>query len=117
VSDPLHELARRAEGRPFFLAHLLAVYAESEGLDDDGLAATIGCAAGQLTKLRLSRAPRGDAGFGADVDELAGHFGLDWLRLAVVVRHAQALVRMRQAGAAPAGTLLAARDAGEGPEP
>ena len=112
MSDPLESLARRVEDDPFFLAPLVALYARSEGLDDAGVAAALGCPPAALTDVRLCRAPRPEpAGFREDVARIAGHFGLDPGRLAEVVRRGQAIQRARGAAVAEGGTLLAARDA------
>jgi hypothetical protein len=115
VSDPLEALARRVEGDPFFLASVLSAYAGGERLDDGGLAAALGCRPADLPRLRLCRAPCETApGFGADVDNISAHFGLDAGRLAAVVRRGQWVLRLRADAAAlrPHGLLLAARDAG-----
>ena len=58
MPDPLEALAARAVGEPFFLGWVLAAYAHSEGLDDAGLAASLGCPAQELVMLRLCRTPR-----------------------------------------------------------
>jgi hypothetical protein len=111
VSDPLEPFARRAEGDPFFLASLLAVYAAGEGLDDEALAQHLGCPTAVLVDVRLCRAPAEEArDFRRDIDSIAGHFGLDRDRLAGVVRRAQALLALRSAAAGAPGTLLAARE-------
>ena len=117
MSEALDRLARRAEGEEFFLAALLAVYADSERLDEGQMAAALGCAPEALRGLRLCRAPRADgAAFRQDVQAVADHFGLDVARLTGVVRRAQALARFRAAGVGPRGLLLAAREAQEGEE-
>src|SRR5690349_17836802 len=68
MRDPVEAMAGRARREPHFLGCVLERYARAEGLDDDGLAAALGCAAGQLTDLRLCRAPRLDpAGLAEDV--------------------------------------------------
>jgi hypothetical protein len=112
LSELLARLARRVRDDPFFLASLLALYAESEGIDDAGLA----CPADTLTALRLCRAPREDAaGFREDIGRLAARFGVDADRLIEVVRRGQALRRMRGAAPAARGYLMAARDGEEPP--
>ena len=118
MTDPLADLAAKAAGDPFFLGFALAEYARAEGLTDDRLAARLGCPAESLTMLRLSRAPRPDpAGFRADVERVADRFGADPGKLASVVRQAEAVTRLREAGSvtAEAGFFLAARD-GDPPE-
>jgi hypothetical protein len=119
VNNPLETFARRVEADPFFLASLLADYTRSEGLDDAGLVAALGCRPEDLTALRLCGAPDVEpSGFWKDVTAIATHFHLDRDRLAHVVRRGQALQRLRRAAGGTHGTLLAARDdepAGEGP--
>jgi hypothetical protein len=90
---------------------VLACYARSRKLDDRLLAEVLGCAAGDLVDLCLCRAPRADpAGFRADVERIAGRFGVDAGRLAEVVRRGQSLLVLQQQPTAPAGRLLAARE-------
>jgi hypothetical protein len=120
MTTPLDRLAKRVVRDPFFLAPLLALSAASEGLDDAGLAAALGCPVATLTDLRLCRAPRPDPdGFRHDVAAVAGRFGLDAGRLVEVVRRGQVLqkvqVSQRERGTADVrgGTFLAARDADE----
>jgi len=55
--DPLDALAARVSADPFFLGSALAAYQRRHGLDDDGLAAVLGCAPDVLTQLRLCRRP------------------------------------------------------------
>jgi hypothetical protein len=112
MSGALDALATRVEGDPFFLAALLSIYANSEGLDDAALAGALGCRSEELTGLRLCRAPRAaPEGFRADVARIAEHFGLDEGRLIGVVRRGQALQALAAAPAGTRGVLLAARDA------
>lgn len=107
----LERLAARAATDPLFLAHALAEFARSEGLDDAGLASRFGLTADQLTRLKLCGAPR-EGRFAADVAAVAGRFGLDANALASAVTLGQALARVR--AKTPAGDhggfLLAARD-------
>lgn len=111
MSAALDHLAARVGTDPLFLANALAEYARSEALDDDGLAAALGCARGDLTRLKLCGAPRAEH-FRADVDAIAGHFGIDPNTLTAVVRRGQSLARLRAAQPAEGapGFLLAARD-------
>jgi hypothetical protein len=111
MSAALDHLAARVVSDPTFLANPLAEYARSEGLDDAGLAAALGCRATDLTNLRLCGVPRADQ-FRADVGAIAGRFGIDPTALASIVRRGQSLARLRAAQVAPAepGLLLAARD-------
>ncbi|MDB5308365.1 MAG: hypothetical protein JWO38_2567 [Gemmataceae bacterium] len=113
MSDALRHLATRVTADPFFLAHPLAEFARSEGLDDPGLAARLGCRIEDLTLLRLCRAPRPEPKeFRADLAAVAARFGLDSGALAAAVRHGQGLATLRSASRpdGPPGTLLAARD-------
>lgn len=116
MTDPLEFLARRAEGESFFLASVLAAFAQSEGLDDAGLAAHLGCRVEELVMLRLCRAPRTDPpGFREDIVAVAERFGLDAGRLAEAVKRGRVVLRLREAGPSAGGSLLAARDHEEKP--
>lgn len=86
----LDHLANRVAADPFFLAHSLAEFARSEGLDEVALAARLGCREEDLTMIRLCRTPRPDlAGFREDVAAVAGRFGVAFRVLAAGVRHGQ----------------------------
>ena len=114
MTEPLAALARRVESDPFFMATVFAEYTRSEGLDDAGLIAVLGCRMEDLPMLRLCRTPRTDAqGFREDIADIATRFGLVPARLIAVVRQGQALGHLRQAAQASTepGFLLAARDA------
>ncbi len=120
MTTPLDRMAKRAEGDPFFLASLLALYAASEDLGDAGLAVALGCPVETLTDLRLCRAPRPDPdGFRQDVAAVAGRFGVDVDRLAEIARRGQVLqkvrVSQRERGTTDVrgGAFLAARDKDE----
>jgi hypothetical protein len=111
----LERLARRVAGDPFFLASVLARYAESHGLDDDALAARLDCSAETLMHLRLCRNPDPlPPQFWSDVERIAGKFRVDADLLAQMIRLGQGLLRNHspEAGRMPdsAGFLLAARD-------
>ncbi len=109
---PLDRLARRVRDDPFFLAAALTAFAETERLDDVGLATRLGCALPVLTNLRLCRMPCPEAPrFWQDIRRIAERFGVDAQALAEMVRRGQSLLRFREA--AP-GTLWAARDRHEG---
>ena len=113
MSAALDHLAARVGGDPLFLANALAEYARSEGLDDAGLAAALGCAGADLTRLKLCAPPRAEH-FRADVERIAGRFGIGADALADAVRRGQSLARLRAKARpveADAGLLLAARDA------
>jgi hypothetical protein len=123
MNPHLEHLARRLTNDPLFLAAILADYAGSEQLDDNGLAARLGCPVPVLTNLRLCRTPRPEAPlFWQDVEQIAARFAVDAKVLAEMVRRGESLHHLRRAagGAAAAGTgfLLAARDgAPPGEEP
>jgi hypothetical protein len=109
MPDPLEALAARAANEPFFLAGVLAAYAHSEGLDDAGLAAALGCPVKELVMLRLCRAPRTDRQeFWDDITAIAERFGLHRDRLAEVVKRGRVVLRFQEAG--QGRSLMAARD-------
>lgn len=111
MSDPLKRLARRVENDPQFLACLLAEYAQSEGLDDAGLARELSGEEAILTSLRLCRAPRPEAAdFRQDVRQIAEHFALDAVRLAEILRQGEAFRLLQQGRVGAPGFLMAARD-------
>lgn len=120
MSAAMDHLAARVASDPLFLASALREYAQSAGLDDDGLAAELGCARADLTRLRLCRAPRPEPEyFRADVSAIAERFCIAPDKLAGIVRRGQSLSRLRsaQTGAAESGFLLAARDDDREPPP
>jgi hypothetical protein len=119
MTDPLEALAARAATEPFFLASVLAAYAGSEGLDDAGLAAALGCPPGELAMLRLCRAPRVEPReFWDDISRIAEHFGIDPTKLAEAVKRGRVVLRLRAASpGAGGGFLMAARDAEPAPPP
>jgi hypothetical protein len=109
MTDPIQALAKRAEDEPFFLASVLAIYAQSERLDEGGLAAALGCPVGELTMIRLCRTPQSDSPqFWEDITTLADRFGMNPTRLAEAVKRGRVLLRLRAAKAG--GALMAARD-------
>lgn len=111
MSSRLAALALRVGDDPFFLASALAVYAESEAMDDEQLAAQLGCPVATLVPLRLCRRPRpGPPFFRRDVDVIAARFGLRADMLAAAVRRADAVTALRQETAGAEGVLMAARD-------
>jgi hypothetical protein len=110
MAEALEQLAKRLEKDPFFLACPLRIYAQSEKLDEAQLAHRLGCPTDALIRIRLCRAPAGDAAaFQGDIERLAAEFHLDASVLIEAVRRGQALLRMR--ASTPTQTLLAARDA------
>lgn len=112
MTDPaLDRMAARASDDPFFLGHLLNRYAEFHRLDDAALADRLGCPPAQLATVRLCRAPRVDAaGFRADVDSVAGRFGLNRDALIEAARYGQVTLKPADPEAVGPEVLLAARD-------
>jgi hypothetical protein len=111
MSDPLESLAAQAEHESFFLAALLAGYARSEGVDDVGLSAALGCALGDLAMIRLCRAPRTDPEeFWEDITCIAQRFGMGPERLAMVVKRGRVVLQMQAGTPTDVGFLMAARD-------
>jgi hypothetical protein len=109
MATHLEHLARRLEDDPFFLACPLKLHADSEGLDDDRLAAGLGCSMKSLLSLRLCRAPTEHESFQKVIERIAARFSANAEALTVVVRRGQALFQMAKSGQA-SSTLLAARD-------
>jgi hypothetical protein len=74
---------------PFFLGSALAAYQRRHHLDDDGLAAVLGCSPSVLAQLRLCRRP-GAAAPGRTAEEdtaqIAGRFGIDAAALLRIVQ-------------------------------
>ncbi len=94
------------------MASLLRIYQETEGVDDEQLAAHLGLAVDRLPILALCREPRGDAPFfRQDIAEIADYTGTGVTNLAMFVRAAQGLRRMRASSDRSTGYLAAARDA------
>lgn len=102
--------AARAADDPFFLASALAAYRQLTGMDDAALAAELGCDVAALTRLALCRRPDGASPmFKDEVPRIAAHAGADPLKLANLLRAADAAERMQTASP---NALLAARDRG-----
>ncbi|MFN8634255.1 MAG: hypothetical protein U0893_10395 [Chloroflexota bacterium] len=108
----LRRAAERAAQRPFYLASSLLAYARAERLDDDALAAQAGCDLASLPLLLLCRRPSGGgAVFRADVEAIAARFALDAVRLARLIRRADAVAGLgRTTLDRSQGLLAAARD-------
>jgi hypothetical protein len=102
MSDPrsllqLRRARRRAESNAFYLAGVLVLYQEAEGMSDVDLARYLGCAQEDLVRLALCRRPglAPPLTFADDIASLARRFSLSGERLAVLVRHADFLRAMR----------------------
>jgi hypothetical protein len=114
--------ARRAGGRPYFLAFGLERYAEEHQMDEPALMAALGATPETLAHARLCRTPRPDPpGFTEDVGRIADKFGLDRGVLAAAARmgqaeqvHTAAAERELPETVAP---MLAARDRPNEPPP
>ncbi|MGH3085715.1 MAG: hypothetical protein ACRDSJ_00170 [Rubrobacteraceae bacterium] len=123
MTDRIAALARRVEDEEIFLASVLADYARTENLDDQGLAERLGCPVKTLVSLRLCLRPDPEPEiFRREVDRLASRFEIDAGLLAEAIRRSDALRAMRsKAAAEEEGLLMAARDRrkedpeGEGP--
>lgn len=100
------------EDNELSLAPALDAYRRSERLDEQGLAAALGCSPATLDALRTSRKPRGDpAHFRREIEEIAAQFGVHDGLLAEIVRRIDALEGLRRAiPMAEQGLLMAARD-------
>ncbi len=110
MSKHLEHLAHRLQDDPFFLACPLQLYAKSEGLSEEGLAAGLKCSKAALVSVRLCRAPSGeDASFYEDIERIAARFSVDAAALADAVRRGQAIFHMART-LNTSNTLLAARD-------
>jgi hypothetical protein len=109
MNNPLESLATRLRDDPFFLACPLAIYAESQGMDDRKLSAALGCTQEDLVHIRLCRAPEASQ-FIEDIERIASRFQLNFDALAQAVRGGQAILHLRQFSSSNQGTLLAARD-------
>lgn len=114
TETPLERLARRASGEPSFLGWQLAAFARTRDLDDDALAAHLGCPVATLANVRLCGAIRADH-FREDVGCVATKFGLNPLRLAEASKSLPAEPECDPAFADAPGVLLAARDRRESP--
>jgi hypothetical protein len=114
MNESVARLADRAAADPYFLAFALAAYAAAQKLDEGQLAGALGTTPDVLPHVRLCPTPRVDPdGFRADIERIAGRFGLDRAVLAQVARTGQIVATMRSAQEAnptAAGVLLAARD-------
>ena len=111
MPDPLFHLAADAEGDAFFLAGLLAAFARSEEMDDDALAAHLGCPVGELSRLKLCRAPHAEPDrLRQEVGRLAEHFGVREAALREAVLRGRVILRLREDGES---MLMAARDRGQ----
>ena len=107
----LNRLASLARERPNLLAGPLALYKEQEGLDDQQLAAKLGCQVEALPRLALCERPRQETPhFLKDVERIAHYISADIMQLALLIRAAESRATLSQGLGAISPTLLAARD-------
>ncbi len=113
----LDRLARLARERPHLLAGPLQLYKEQEGLDNEQIAALLGCELEALPRLALCERPRPAPHFREDVERIAAYIHADMLQLARVIRAAETREALSSGPATARPTLLAARDYDESEEP
>lgn len=121
----LDRFARRLEGEPGFLSHLLRIYMEQEQVDEGQLALQLHVDAAAFTRLALCRAPRPEPEhFGVDLQRIVDLTGVDATELTRVIRATAAVAALQQIPAPqpdlkpnatshpvlPSGFLAAARD-------
>jgi hypothetical protein len=109
-SPSLDRLALLAQGHPHLLARPLALYKQQEGLDDQQLAAMLGCEVEALSRLALCERPRQAPHFREDVERIARYIHADMMQLAMLIRATESREALRQGSSAAEPTLLAARD-------
>lgn len=100
--------AARARAEPGLLGAVLQAYAARAGLDDAGLAATLGGTPVQLARLALCRPPRPEH-FRGDLKQIAGRVGLGPLPLARILRLAGALEALADTAQSGEGLQAARR--------
>jgi hypothetical protein len=106
----LEQLTMRLVEDDFFLASVLKEFAESEQLDEQGLANFLGCKKDILIPLYLCRRPRGESqSFRKDIEMISERFGLNLESLVDILRRADALQSLRGL-TEYSGFLMAARD-------
>lgn len=115
-SPSLERLARLAQKRPDLLAGPLALYKKQEGLDDQQLAALLGCEPEALLRLALCERPRQAPHFREDVERIAHYIHADMMQLARLIRAAESREALGRKPGAIRPTLLAARDYGDSEE-
>ena len=105
----LQRAAIRARTRQEFMARVLAVYQDIEGMTEARLREHLGVSEANWSRLELCLQPRAEA-FLKDVTQIAQGFGIDRGVLAAIIRRVDAveIVQLREQPGR-AGTLLAAR--------
>jgi hypothetical protein len=109
-SSSLERLAQLAQERPNLLAGALMLYREQEGLDDEQLAALLGCEPAALTRLALCERPRPAPHFREDVERIATYIHADLMPLAMLIRAAESREALSKRPGETSPALLAARD-------
>src|SRR6266487_977046 len=112
----LDRLALLAREHSNLLAGPIALYKEQEGLDDQQLAAMLGCEVEALSRLALCERPREAPHFREDVERIARYIHADTMQLAMLIRAAETRYALRQQQGVTSPTLLAARDYDEAKE-
>jgi hypothetical protein len=113
----LDRLAQLAQERPTLLAGPLQLYKEQEGLDDQQLAAMLGCKLETIPRLALCERPRPAPHFREDVERIASYIHADMLQLAMLIRAAESREALSHRPGTTQPTLLAARDHDESEDP
>ena len=113
----LDRLVRLAQERPNLLADPLHLYKEQEGLDDQQIAAMLGCKLEAIPRLALCERPRPAPHFREDVERIAVYIHADILQLAMLIRAAESREALSHRPGTARPTLLAARDHDESGEP
>lgn len=106
----LHRLALLAKERSNLLAGPLELYKEQEGLDDEQLAAMLGCEIEAVARLALCERPRPVPHFREDVERIATYIHADTLQLAMLIRAVEAREAFSHKSGTTPPALLAARD-------
>lgn len=108
----LRRLAQLAGSRPTLMSSLMLLYKEQEDMDDEQLAEYLACDPEALPRLALCRRPRDAPHFRGDIETISDYIGADRLKLARMIRAAEAAEALRHAPgrARSASMLMAARD-------
>ena len=112
----LERLAVLARERPNLLAGPLHLYQEQEELNDEQLAALLGCEISALHRLALCERPRPAPHYREDVERIADYIRADMLQLAMVIRAAETREALSSQPTTFRPALLAARDNDESEE-
>jgi hypothetical protein len=112
----LDRLVQLAQERPTLLAGPLQLYKEQEGLDDQQLAAMLGCEPEAIPRLALCKRPRPALHFREDVERIATFIHADMLQLAMLIRALESREALSHRHGTARPSLLAARDHDESAE-